>query len=96
MIAVVQLLTAHHVGLGLGVASLAGLSYLMPAAERSRVRRVVAVGDDAVASAGLGQAYLEILHWSGTRVGLERRARLTKDTDGPTPAARLLDLVHSL
>ena len=94
-IAVAQLLTAHHVGMGLGVAALAGVTYLLPAAERSRVRHVIALGDDGVASRGWGRDYLEILDRSGALVGLERRARLTKDSQGPTAVARVLDLVHS-
>lgn len=94
-IAVAQLLTAHHVGMGLGVATLAGLTYLLPAAERSRVRHVIAVGDNGVASRGLGREYLELLERSGARVGLERRARLTGDSQGRTSDARVLDLAHS-
>ena len=94
-IAVAQLLTAHQVGMGLGVATLAGLTYLLPAADRSRVQQAVAVGDEGVASRGCGREYLELLDRSGALVGLERRARLTRNSQGPTAVARVLDLVHT-
>ena len=72
-VTVVQLLLARHVGLGLGVAAMAGVSYLLPAAERARARYVTAVGDDGVQSTGLGREYVAMLE-QGRRTGRPRAA----------------------
>ena len=93
-VTVVQLLLAHHVGLGLGVAALAGVSYLLPAAERARARYVTAVGDDGVQSTGLGREYVAMLDRAGAQVGLERRARLMFLAQEPARDAKVLDLVR--
>ena len=78
-----------------GVAALAGLTICCRSLSDPESGGSVAVGDDGVASRGLGREYLVLLDRSGARVGLERRARLTRDSQGPTSDARVLDLVQS-
>ena len=95
-VTVAQLLSAHHTGLGLGVAALAGVTYLQPALSRAQARHVTMVGDLAVTENGLGREYLQLLATSGTQVSLERRARLM-DARPRTPAtdAQVLPLTRA-
>ena len=93
-VTVVQLLLARHVGLGVGVAALAGVSYLLPATERARARYVTAVGDDGVQATGLGRDYVKLLEKAGAQVSLERRARLMFRAQEPARDAKVLDLVR--
>ena len=93
-VTVAQLLVARHVGLGLGVAAMAGVSYLLPAAERARARYVTEIGDDGVQSTGLGRDYVAMLDTAGAQVGLERQARLVFLTQEPARDAKVLDLVR--
>jgi hypothetical protein len=93
-VTVAQLLLARQVGLGLGVAALAGASYLLPAAERDRARYVTEIGDDGVQATGLGRDYVAMLDRAGAQVGLERRARLMFLAQEPTRDPKVLDLVR--
>ena len=93
-VTVVQLLLARHAGLGVGVAALAGVSYLLPATERARAGYVTAVGDDGVQATGLGRDYVKLLEKAGAQVSLERRARLLFRAQEPARDAKVLDLVR--
>lgn len=93
-VTVTQLLSDRHIGLGLGVVALAGVSYVLPAAERARARFVTAVGDDGVWSAGLGRDYVALLDRAGAHICLERRARLMVGAQEPLRDAKVLDLVR--
>ena len=57
---------------------LIGATYSQPALNRQWHRRLVSVGDDALAEHGLGGHYAGLLTVSGHGVDLERHARLTR------------------
>lgn len=86
-IAVVQAWQAGDYAVAVMLAGVGAMSYLQPALERSCAVRLQRVGDRAVAEAGLGEAYLQLLVTVGQTVSLERRALLTAPSGVPARSA---------
>lgn len=77
-IAVAQNAADGHPWMAAVLVALIGSTYSQPALNRQWHRRLVSVGDDALAEHGLGGHYAGLLAVAGHRVDLERHARLTR------------------